>query len=163
MMLVLSFLLKPILEDKKKYLICMFCLMGVLTGIRAEIVGVDTPTYYQLFYSYSNIYLSDIIINYDYENDVDIELGTRLLISVINTIFASPSMFIFISSVITYALYGFFLYYNTNEKNYWIATSIIISMGFSFYAMATLRQALATAIAIQGIYFIKKIIFLSRY
>lgn len=154
-LLAFSLILKPLLEDKRKYFIVMFGLFGVVAGVHAESVGADTLSYHQLFEFYSNRSVTDILFNYNYEDDVNIELGTRILIVMTSVISDSPQIFIFFSSVVSYALYGYFIYHNTNEKNYWIATSLILSMGFYFYSMSILRQLLATAIAIQGVLFLQ--------
>lgn len=129
--------------------------MGVLAGIRSESVGVDTSAYHRLFYIYSNLSFSDILSGYDLENTMSIELGGRLLIGISSVFVNDPQIFIFLSSIITYVLFGFFVYQNTDERNYWIATSLVVSMGFYFYSLAVLRQALATAIAVQSVFFMK--------
>ena len=155
MLLTLSFVLKPLFENKKIYFMVMFSLLGIIVGMRAESVGSDTGVYYQLFDSYASGSLIDILFNYDYENDEDIEIGTRLFIAISSIFSPFPQFFVFLASIVSYILYGIFLYRNTNDSNYWVSVSIIISMGFCFYSMSTLRQLLATAIAIQGVWFIK--------
>lgn len=154
-LLTLSFVLKPILDNKKIYFIIVFGLLGVFSGIRGESVGVDTWAYHNLFIQYSDESLYDLFLDYDYENKIDVELGFQIFISILSFFTEEPQVMIFISSILSFVLLGRFIYNNTNN-NYWIAISLIVSMGHYFYSLAVLRQFLSTSIAIQCFDFIKK-------
>lgn len=155
LLLTVSFVLKPILNNKKIYFIIVFFTLGMVAGVRSVGVGADTYAYNMDFYSYSSVSFFDALANYDVDKYEGAELGNLLIISLSSMFSQYSQSYIFVSSMLSFFLYGIFLYQNTDNKNYWIAVTLIISMGYYFYSMSTLRQLLATSIAIQCLIFAK--------
>ena len=149
-LLTLSIVLAKFVS-KKVYFICMYGLLGGVSGLRSVSVGVDTLSYYNIFYHYCNYTVNDAINIFLQLGNNDIEIGFQLFIILCSCISSSAWFMILISSIITYTLYGKFVYSNTNNNNYWMATALILSLGYYYYSIPTIRQAMATAVAIQSI------------
>ena len=147
LLLIIAIGLKFLLNNKKIYFVIMFLAMGVMAGLRGPDVGADTYEYHRIFSQYSDESFLDIMDGYDGVNDTQIELGFHVMIMICSLFSQSPQLFVFVSSCITFFFLGLFIYRNTDEKNYWIAVSLIVGMGYYFYSLAILRQALAAAVA----------------
>lgn len=145
-MLVIIFFALILYANKSKgkkicYCIFMsasFLILLIISGCRAFNIGTDTPmfvrAYYRLntFQAISNTYTERF------------ELGYRIMNAVLNQISNSPHLLLFVSALITLALF----YYVFHKQSKYPAMSVFMFVSLMFYcnSMCLLRQYLAMAI-----------------
>lgn len=145
-----AIILNFMIPNKKCYFFVLFLFMAIVVGIRDFYTGTDTLMYY----SFVDVVAREGIVLSDQSN-VNMEIGFRTLMFICGTVLDSPQSLIFISSIITYALFARYLYKNSGQRYYYIAAILFIGMGFFIESMNTMRQLLALSIAVNGLDYLK--------
>ncbi len=113
-------------------LICVLLSFIVVSGLRGENVGIDTPTYVKL-----------------YSTDLDVlaylEYGFVRLIDFLNDISSSPSLLIFICSLVPYSLIIISLWDKRQIVSFPLAIAILYMTNFPFQ-MNGMRQFFSVGI-----------------
>lgn len=130
-------------RNKKIYLIIMFSLMAVISGFRANTVGIDTTNY-----EFSYLYIRDNgweglqFLSYQFEK------GYLFITYFLSRFFASPSaLFLFMSFFICASFGKAFYKYSDDVV---LSTALFIILFFAS-TMNTMRQYMALAILLNSI------------
>lgn len=142
----------PQVYKNKEFNIFLFTVLaGIICGLRNPDNGVDTQNYYAIYHQLSSMGSYSILAD-----SSDYEIGFRFLAYLVSVFSSDPSVFIFFTSFITSVLIGFFIYYNTDEKYYWIACFLFVCLGMYSMLFNIIRQYLAIAVACNFFTFMQK-------
>lgn len=145
---VLSLVLKPLLKDRKLYMVIMCTLMVLVAGGRSVHVGSDTVTYVSIYENIKTLTMEDSFIL----GNKTIEIGEVLISMLAYEIYDSPQTYFFLMALFTMGSLFFFLY-RTAGEDYHIAVFVILTLGFFSYMLNAGRQALGIAVACHGLYY----------
>lgn len=147
-LLFLTFIVFTMVIPNKKYFFFInFFIMGMFSGLRSIDVGTDTRMYHNIYYTVRNIPFEWVYI----DDSTRIEIGHRALMNLLSNISSDGQIYIFIVSIITFSLFGKFLYDNTDADNYKIPVFLFFSFGYFMECCNTIRQMLAVAISLNAI------------
>lgn len=130
-------------NDKKMkaiFSIAVILPMAIIVGTRNPSVGTDTSMYYEIFQWVRN---SDFSFSL-YDDVYHVEIGYRGLNYLIGLFTSDPSIFMFVISSITIALYGVLFYKYSN--NIWLTLFLFVSLSFYVETFNTVRQQLTCGI-----------------
>lgn len=136
---------------KKMYFFITYSMIALVAGLRDASVGTDTFSYYRDFYRLQNLDFTQIDSGFKL-----VEPGYLMIIKLSSIFPDGAPVHIFLYSVLTFLALGIFIYHNTNNKNYWLATFLVLAFGFMFYSMNAMRQSLAIAIACNSLTYLMK-------
>ncbi|WP_313972739.1 EpsG family protein [uncultured Selenomonas sp.] len=137
-LLSMTWLLPFILKNKKLYFIVMYTAMALVIGLRDISVGSDTANYTYIFTAFSD--------SPDFSPVYYLELGIRILVWLGVSLTGEVWGAFLFCAILTYAFLGYFIYRITNDRYYWLATFLVIALGFFFFSANGLRQAVAVPI-----------------
>ena len=147
-LLFLTFIIfTMIIPNKKYFFIINFFIMGIFAGLRSIDVGTDTRMYHNIYYTVRNIPFEWVYI----DDSTRIEIGHRVLMTILSNFSIDGQIYIFVTSIITFSLFGKFLYDNTDYDNYKIPVFLFFAFGYFIECCNTVRQMLAVAMALNGI------------
>ena len=136
-----------IIPNKKTFFFINFFIMGIFAGLRSIDVGTDTRAYHDMYYTVRNIPFEWVYI----DDSTKIEIGHRALMTLLSNISSDGQVYIFVVSIITFSLFGKFLYDNTDTDNYKIPVFLFFAFGYFIECCNAIRQMLAVAIAFNSI------------
>lgn len=155
-LLILSLLVYIVQRNlrSKFYLILTGSVLILFSGLRADYVGTDTPTYHRIFDVIN--FTNSSVFNATKQAGIQkgIEVGYLFLNRLVYFFKGDFHVFIFIVASIT--VFGFLYYVYTYSPNYLMSIYIYIGMGYYFLSFNINRQFLGTAIAYLGIAKIEK-------
>lgn len=126
--------------------VCFFHLF-LICALRSPIIGTDTMDYIE---SFTNLN----ILNRSVAGGSKFEPGYKVLVNLIRVFTNNEQMYIFIVTIIIFV--GMYLFVKNNcYNNYLLATIIFISLLY-YTTFSAIRQSLALAISINGVYFLRK-------
>lgn len=132
----------------KYYCIIAFSIIIVVAGLRKYTIGIDLEGQYARMYTMiGEMSWSDIF-------QLRYEPGYSIFCKLLSYVSKDPQFYIFITSLICYGSVGLFIYRNSEDVH--LSTMIFITCNLMFTYMNVIRQALAVAILLFGINFIKK-------
>ena len=138
--LLLSAGIHPRTSEKKKklFLILIFLVLTVVSGIRGYRVGADTPIYVALFNN----------IDYISASNVRFEPGFIIYAKLLHRLSTNPSILLFTSSAICIGSVCYFIF--RYSKSPTISVLLYVLLGSYFSQMNVMRQALAMSISMWG-------------
>lgn len=148
-LLTLSFLGYKIFP-KKIYFSILYSLMAIVAGTRNIDTGIDTAMYHRIFY-----YLYNEPISFDYFSELYVvEIGNRFLIYFVSLFSDDPQAYLMITAAITTFFMARFIYSNSTDQSYWLASFLLIALGPYFFEFNGIRQTLGIAIAANSLEYI---------
>lgn len=147
-LLFLTFIVfSMIIPNKKWFFITNFFVMFFFAGLRSMDVGTDTRMYHNIYYTLRNSPFEWAYI----DDSTNIEIGHRALMILLSNISSDGQIYIFIVSMMTFGLFGKFLYDTTDSDNYKIPVFLFFAFGYFIECCNTIRQMLAVSIAVNSI------------
>lgn len=135
------------IPGKKYFFFINFFLMGLIAGLRSIDVGTDTRMYHNIYYTVRSIPFELVYI----DDTTKVEIGHRALMVALSIFSSDGQIYIFVVSMITFGLFGKFLYDNTDDDNYKIPVFLFFAFGYFLECCNAVRQMLAVAIAFNSI------------
>lgn len=136
--LSLTWLLPIILKNKKIYFYVIYSIMAIVIGLRDSTVGSDTGNYFFV--------LTAFVESPDFSLIYYLELGIRILVWLGATLAGDIWGAFLLCAIVTYSVLGYFIYRVTDDRYYWLATFLVVALGFFFFSANALRQAVAIPI-----------------
>lgn len=143
-LLSMTWLLPFILKNKKAYFIVMYTIMALVIGLRDSSVGSDTGNYTYVFRAFSE--------SPDFSLVYYLELGIRILVWLGVSLTGEVWGAFLFCAILTYGFLGYFIYKITDDRYYWLATFLVIALGFFFFSANGLRQAVAVPVIAYSIF-----------
>lgn len=128
-------------EKEKCFLVFATIVLSLLSGLRNFSVGTDTQDYANSF----------VTTDFKYET---YEMFSKLFVDVIRFFTHSPTAYLIICALFINGLILFAIYRMSNDKKY--SVFIYITLLFYFTSFNALRQAMAYAIILNGVYYIRE-------
>lgn len=127
-------------RGRKRIIVFAFGLIVIIAALRKYTVGIDLEKYYyNSFIQYANWDWKDVGNN-------AYEPGYYYLNILIGRFTNNPQVFIAITSILSFSIFGWFIY--KNSDNVFMSTFIFITFSFWFMFMNIIRQTLAIAIVL---------------
>ncbi|WP_133067103.1 EpsG family protein [Eubacterium maltosivorans] len=146
------FLVKGSLKRKKIiYLTIVFLQMFFLAGFRSINVGYDTEQYVNYFYILSNTDFSQL---FQQASTLYIEPGYAIMNKIIALFTSDYQWLLIIMSFVTLLGYAIFIY--RCSDNVYLSVFLFITLGFFYFTMRVMRQALAIMLICNAIYYLYK-------
>ena len=149
--LTITWLFHVICKNKNVYFAIVYSVFAITVGIRGASEGTDTLAYIKMYDFFSN--------NVDFSVIHYLEFGVRVVIFIASLLYDDYQSFLFLSSCITYLGIGVFVYKNTSRENYWIATFLIVALGFYSFSFNGLRQALCIGVGVNSLQYLSELKF----
>lgn len=121
-------------KGKRRYLICCFFLLTLVSGFRADSVGADTHIYVDLYKK---------INEYDFSS-TRFESGYLFYSKLLHRLDPEPLCLLLVSSAICIGTVCIFIYFYSKRPT--ISMWLYVTMGLYFSQMNILRQAIALSI-----------------
>lgn len=138
---------------KRTFIILSFSCMILVLGLRGRSVGEDTSAYLSMFRVVQNTSWNQLMkggLSFSWTQwGEDVEILFAILFKVISVFTDEPQYAIFITAMISYALFAHFIYKNCND-HVLFSTLIVLCNGVFMSSFNSCRQILALAIAING-------------
>ncbi|WP_074618532.1 EpsG family protein [Eubacterium maltosivorans] len=146
------FLVKGSLKKKKIiYLTIVFLQMFFIAGFRSINVGYDTEQYVNYFYILSNTDFSQLS---QQASTLYIESGYAVINKIISLFTSDYQWLLIIISFVTLLGYTIFIY--RCSDNVYLSVFLFITLGFFYFTMRVMRQALAIMLICNAIYYLYK-------
>lgn len=134
-------------KGKKYYIIPIFLILCIVSGLRGYNVGTDTCGYVDTFRMLFNQSAKEVAAG------TNIEYSHLLFMKALTLITYNPQIYLIATSIIMYLGIGKFLYDNSDN----VCISTLVFMGLYFMeTMSVIRQYMAIAVACQSIHYLKK-------
>lgn len=139
---------KYTIRGRKRIVLFAFGIIILIASLRKYTVGIDLEKYYyNSFIQFVNWDWKDVTRN-------TYEPGYFFLNIFIGKLTDNPQVFIAVTSLMTFSVFGWFIY--KNSDNVFMSTFIFITFSFWFMFMNIIRQALAIAIVLLAYDFLNR-------
>ena len=150
MIIILGIIVQPNRTStrKKIYIIVSFGSMAILAALRKYTIGIDLELLYAP--AFENI----AKMRWESLSLIEMETGYVYFCKLLTLISQDVQVFISVTSVFIYSIYGWFIY--KNSKNVIISTTMFIFLSLFFMSMNIVRQEIAVAIILIAYEFLKR-------